>query len=132
MAIDDIDKALTQSFIDGAFGMPIAHENFNYTPGNDAYIEIKVLQNDITPWSLSHSNETDGVLKLIIRWPVGVGAVSAKEKANEILKYFKIGKQISYGTTSLIIMSGHLHPGAPEAGWFKLDVTINYRAFISR
>lgn len=127
-----IDQALVQRFTSGGFGLPIAHENAPYTPTGQPYAELLVLQNDRTPFSLADSDETDGVFRVILRYPVNGGAVAIKTKADEIFAAFKIGQRLTYSGQTLTIVSQQRQPGVPEEGWFKLLLTMAYRANIER
>jgi hypothetical protein len=127
-----IDQALLSAFIDGAFSMPIAHENLAFTPGSDAYAEVLILQNDTTPWSLKHSNETDGILRIILRYPADTGAIAAKQKAEEIFNVFKIGSRHVYDGATVTITSNQRARGVQETGWYKLVLSMQYKAYLKR
>lgn len=132
-----IDQALVTAFIAGAFGLPIAHENESYDPvSGTAYAKLEVMQNDETPFSLTHSNQTDGVFRVVLRYPAGEGAIAAKAMADTVFSVFRIGRRFQYNGVSLTIMgnermnsSGRL-PGA--AGWYELTLSMPYRAFTTR
>lgn len=133
MSVADIDRAFVQAFINGSFGLPIAHENAPYVPkAQEAYAELLVLTNDVTPFSLNGSNETDGVFRVLLRYPTDIGAMAAKIKADEILAAFSIGKRVCYGTQCATVVSQQRQQGVPEEGWFKINVSFRYRAFIER
>lgn len=128
-----IDQALIQHFISGSFGLPIAHENLPYAPTSGTpYAEILVIQNDITAADLSHTNETDGIFRVILRYPVDTGAVTAKQKADAIFSYFKIGSEISYSGQEIVITRHARANGYSEQGWYKIVITISYKAFLAR
>ena len=128
-----IDQALTKRFIDSAFGLPIAHENAPYSPiAQTAYAELRVLQNDVTPANLKHSNESDGVLRVILRYPAGKGAVAAKTMGDNIFSEFTIGQRITYSGATVIITSQQRQPGVQEDGWFVIVLSMAYRAYLSR
>ena len=128
-----IDQALVSRFIAGGFGLPVAHENLPFTPSaGQAYAELRVLQNDVTPLSLADSNQTDGVFRAILRYPAQTGAVAANLKADQILTAYPIGARLSYGGQSITVTSHSRQPGAPEEGWHKINVTIGYRAALRR
>lgn len=129
----EVDQALVKAFVDGAFGLPIAHENLFYepTPGT-AYAQLVVFQNDVTAYSIAHSDETDGVFQITLRYPVNKSAGPAKIKADAILSAFKIGTRLVYSTQRVTIMSARRESGVPEDGWYKIVLTINYKAFTKR
>lgn len=133
MASVRIDQSLVNHFLAGDFGIGVAHENLPYQPViGEPYAEIIVLQNDITPVDSSHTNETDGILRVILRYPSDTGAMNAKRKADEIFTHFKIGSQIEYETQKLTIVRQGRAPGYSEQGWYKIVMTIGYRAFLAR
>ncbi|MCO6427057.1 phage tail terminator-like protein [Nitrosomonas communis] len=128
-----IDQALIQHFISGSFGLPIAHENLPYSPvAGTAYAEILVIQNDITAADLSHTNETDGIFRVILRYPVDSGSIAVKQKADAIFSYFKIGSEIAYAGQEIVITRHARANGYSEQGWYKIVITISYKAFLAR
>lgn len=128
-----IDQALTQRFIDGAFGLQIAHENQQFTPTPQTpYAEIRVLQNDATAGTLNNTNDTDGVFRVILRYPQNTGAIAAKQKANQIFAAFKVGQRIVYEGVQLTITGNQRQPGVVQDGWYSLILTMPYRAAIER
>lgn len=127
-----IDQALIAHFIDAGTGLPIAHENINYTPTGDAYAEIIVLPNDTTALNYKHTNQTDGVFRAILRYPSGRGALPSKTAAEIILNHFKIATLIEYDGVLVEITGSKREPGVQEDGWYKLVLTVPYRAFITR
>ena len=128
-----IDDALTQAFIDGSFGLPIAHENQHYSPtAGTAYAEIFVAPNPKFAYSLSETDITSGVFRVILRYPTDEGAITAKQKAEEIIAAYPISSLVTAGAQSARITQVTRDKGYPEEGWFKLVVTIFYEAFIAR
>lgn len=128
-----IDQALIQHFINGNFGIGIAHENQIYSPVvGTPYAEISVIQNDITPVDLSFENETDGIFRIVLHYQADTGAVEAKLMADTIFAYFDIGETISYNGQSVWVSSHHRYKGAVEQGWYKIIMTIGYQAYIRR
>lgn len=133
MASAKLDQAFIDRFVSQAFGLPIAHENLPFEPtAGTPYVELKVLQNDTTPRSLSDTDQTDGVFRVILRYPVDQGAIAAKQKADNILNAFKVGRRVSYQGVSATVVSHSRREGYAEDGWYKLVVDFRYRAFIKR
>jgi hypothetical protein len=128
-----IDQAFVSAFIAGNFNLPIAHENLPYEPiAGTAYAAINVLQNDTTPRSLNSSDQTDGVFRVILHYPVNGGAMAAKNKAADIFATFKIAAQFCYGGACATVVAHQRQPGVAEDGWHKIVADIRYRAFITR
>ena len=133
MAAVKLDQAFVQHFLDGDFGLPIAHENIAYAPANGVpYAELRMLQNDITMLDLAHRNITDGVFRVVLRYPTGTGSIAAKAKADEIFTHFGLGSQVDYDGQAATIESHQRQPGVAEAGWYVLVLTLGYRAKLVR
>lgn len=129
----NIDKALIQSFIDGAFGLSIAHDNVAFEPtSQEAYAEIRVLPSKIEANTYKDLNQTSGIFRVILRHPLLKGSVGAKAKAEEIMAHYKIGSAVSFGGQSVRIKSVQRQPGFHEEGWYKTVIDIHYYAFIAR
>lgn len=128
-----VDDAFTQAFIDGAFGLPIAHENLPYTPtAQTAYAEIFLIPGPKYPLSVSDTDATSGLFRVILRYPPDTGAVTAKQKAEAIIAAFPVNSTVTSSGQSVRVTSVSRDRGYPEDGWFKTVVTITYQAFITR
>jgi len=128
-----IDQAFIQAYIDNNFDIATAYENENYTPtAGTPYIELININNDITPLSVTDSNETDGIFRLILRWPLLQGAIAPKIKANEIITAFKIGTKVCYAGDCATVTNTSIDRGYAEDGWYKLILTIGYYAILGR
>lgn len=128
-----IDQALIARFMAGNHGLQVAHENLPFKPQQGtAYVELRVLPNDITPLSLSGSDETDGVFRVLLNWPRDGGAIPAKQKADEILARFPVGQRVDYDGQRVHVTATQRANGVAEDGWFRLVLSITYRAFTER
>jgi len=128
-----IDQAFTNAFITAEYGLPIAHENLPYVPvPGTAYAELIVAQNDQSPFSITDSNETTGVFRVILRYPLLSGAIGIKTMADTISATFKIGTLLTYDGQSVKINRVGRDVGFPEEGWYKIVLTFTYWAYIAR
>lgn len=128
-----VDQALISAFIDSNFGYPIAHENQHFEPQpGQPYFEIYVLPNDLTPLTISDTDETDGVFRVVMRFPENSGAAFAKSEADYIFSKFPIGKKIEYEGQQVLVTRHNRQRGINEGGWYVLVLSIGYRAFIRR
>ena len=128
-----VDSALVESFIDQDFGLPIAHENRNYKPiSGTAYAEILVLQNDKTAWSIEDVDQSDGVFRVILRYPSGKGVGGIKNKADEIIDTYKIGSRIIYNDQVIEVTAVNRAVGVQETGWYKMVIDVRYKTFFRR
>lgn len=128
-----IDQAFVQSFIDGAFGLPVDYENMPYTPvSGTAFAELRNIPNPIDSLTLADMNETSGLFRVILRYPVDSGAITAKAKAEEIMAHYPIGSSVAYSGQSATIRSVDRQAGVVEDAWYTLVVSIRYISFITR
>lgn len=128
-----VDQALISSFVNADFGLPIAHENREYTPvAGTAYAEILVFQNDKTPWAVEDVDESDGVFRIILRYPSGQGVGGIKNKADEIIDTYKIGSRIIYNDQVIEVTAVNRAVGVQESGWYKIVIDVRYKTFFRR
>ena len=128
-----IDQAFIQSFIDGAYGLETAYQNQPYTPtAGTPYAQLLNIPNDITALDLTDTNETDGLFRIILRYPVDSGAFAAKNQAETIMAEYSIGSSVSYSGQSARITAVNRQQGVVEESWYVTLITISYRAFIPR
>ena len=67
MAYLDIHKALTQSVIDLALGLPIAYENTDFDPetsGGNNYISVNVMYDDQNTVTKTYLDDVNGFLQI--------------------------------------------------------------------
>lgn len=128
-----VDQALINTYVNASVVLPAAYENSVYSPTlGTAYAELTVLSNDVTAYSVNNSDETDGVFRIILRYPVKTGAVAAKTMADTILSNYSIGSVLEYENQGVTIMGVSRGNGYHEEGWFKIVLSIRYKAFIRR
>ena len=133
MSLTKIDQAFINTFINGDFGLSIAHENKDFEPtAGTEYVELINLPNDVTPLSINDTNETDGLMRVILYWPVNKGSTQAKLKADEILAVFSIGTRVCYDSQCATINRLSRHKGIVDGGWFHTVITIGYTAFLTQ
>lgn len=129
----EIDQLFIDSFIVADFGLPIAHENRDYKPNSkEAYAELIVLQNDVTAWTVADADQSDGVFRIILRYPSGEGTGRIKSKADQIIEEYKIHSKITYVDHTVEITSVNRSVGVQETGWYKMIIDIRYKTFFGR
>jgi len=128
-----VDQALVSSFIAGSFGLPIAHENLEYTPTTGtAYAEITVFDSSKVPELINNWDRQVGIFQVVLRYPTNGGAIAAKTKAAEILDHFKLYSIHEYSDQKVRITEHKRGPGYPEAGWYKIVLRMSFLAFTPR
>ena len=129
----EIDQALVQSFIDGTFGLPIAHENDDYSPvAGTAYAELEVVKNSENGFTLTDLNDITGYLQIGLNYPTGAGAIPAKTMEKTIVDTYPIGTVLTYGAQSLEITGIQRPTPAPRDGWYRRLIRINLVAYLPR
>jgi hypothetical protein len=130
-----IDSALIQAYTDGAFGLAWASENRDYEPtAGTAWAEIYMLPNQPSVASLGDDGLDihDGVMQINLNYPAGQGAGGANQKATAIRNYFYAGRSFAYSGQSVEIVSCGRGPGRVIDSWYRVPVTLFYRAWTSR
>jgi len=129
----EIHQALVQSFIDGAFGLPTAHENDDYKPvAGTAYAELEVVENSENAFTLNDLNDETGYLQIGLNYPTGAGAIPAKTMETTIADAYPIGTVLTYGSQSLEITGIQRPSPAPRDGWYRRLLRINFIAYLAR
>lgn len=77
--------------------------------------------------TLSDSDEMPGLFQIDLNYPLNTGAGAAQAKADAIRAHFKRGlriQNVQLGTVSAL-------PVGPVDGWYRVAVSIAYRAFVA-
>lgn len=120
-------QAFTSDFIAQAFGIPIAHENDDYTPpGGVAFVELRTFTNALSPDLSAGLFETSGFFQFSLNFPSGTGGIAARSQAETIFAAYPLGRRVSYGSRSFRVTSTELFDAAPQDGWFKVVGRIFY------
>jgi hypothetical protein len=127
-----IDQAFVSAFIAENFGLPIAHENAAYVATDAPYVELRVQQNRVTPFTLADVDETNGYFEFILRYPLQAGAMNAKAMCETIFSAFPVGRHLNYGNESVQIVGRHRIANRPDGGAYLVIGRLFYRAFTSR
>ena len=128
-----LDQALVQSFIDGAFGLPVAHENDDYSPvAGTAYAELDVTMNGENGFTLTDLNDITGYLQIGLNYPTGAGAIPAKTMEKTVADAYPIGTVLTYSAQSLEITGIQRPTPAPRDGWYRRLLRINFVAYLPR
>ena len=115
-------QAFVADFIAQSFGLPIAHENANYTPTpGTAWVRLRTFTGDITAGSISADiSEGGGFLQFELNFPEGVGAMTAKIQLQTIFDAFPLSRRVSYGGESFRVTALQQFDASPQGGWFQV------------
>lgn len=123
-----IDQAFVAAFIAEGFGLPIAHENTDYTANETPFVEIVVQQNPISPLSMSNSDQTTGFFQFALRYPLETGAITAKAMCETIFAAFPLGRVLTYSGQSAQITGKHRVTNQPDGGAYLVIGRLFYAA----
>lgn len=142
MSFLEIDQTFINKFIEAEFELPVVHENASYNPiPGTPFAELLCLNNDISEFSLAGSVQTDGIFRVILRYPTNEYSIEAKTMADRIFAEFQIGSILCYGSSRSKIIQHKRQTGTygkeltttfVDEGWYKLVVSIMHKTFIRR
>lgn len=134
--------------LDGQFALDIVHENGGYSVwggslythasgvyqpnANREFCEIRNFPAGKTAFSLANSDEFVGLFQVILKYPADIGAITIKQKAEDILRVLKVGATLTYSGQSVEILSNTRDGGRIEGGFYQIVIRANYRAFTPR
>lgn len=135
MSLAAIRSALIEGWLDGNFGLPTAYENVAFTPtAGTAYAAVHIVPSkpDVATMGTGGRDEHDGFMQVDLYYPTGAGDMPAVQKADDIYSYFHAGRTLAYQAQRVRVQITERSQGRVENGWYRLTMTIYYRAFISR
>ena len=128
-----IDKAFLTAFQAGAFGLPIANENADYTPtAGTAHVELKTMLNDELPVGLNSVNDVTGLFQFKLKYKAGSGAIAAKTMHDTIQASFPVGLKLSYDGQEVFVTGKQRGLNYTDGGWFVVLGRVNFTAFLQR
>lgn len=124
----EAQQAFVSDFIAQAFGLPIAHENADYTPtAGTAWVRLRTFPGRVVPGSLgATANETAGFWQFTLHYAEGDGAITAKAKAQAIFDAYPLSRRVSYGGESFRVTALQQFDASPQGGWFQVVGRIFY------
>lgn len=124
----EAQQAFVSDFITQAFGLPIAHENENYTPTQGTpWVQLRVFPADTTAGDVAaNTTEHAGFYQFSLHYPEGEGAMTAKLKAQAIFDAYPVGRRLTYSSKSVRITALQQFDASPQGGWFRVVGRIFY------
>lgn len=131
MSFNGISAALIAHYRSGSFfrdsSTAFPNAQFTKPSPSTAWAALFVIPATTGELSLSESDEMSGVFQIDLNYPLNGGAGAAQAKADEIRSHFKRGLRVQnviLGTVSAL-------PLGPVDGWYRVSVSVNYRAFVA-
>lgn len=129
----NIHSALTQSVIDLALGVILAHENVDFDLESftgDAFIDLTNLPADRESLTKSDLHEDTGIYQISYYQRSGTSVGSALADIDMITDFYKQNREIINSGTTVTIISTSLTSLGNSLGWFRNDVSVSYKADI--
>lgn len=146
-----VDQAFVTAMLGGQFAIDIVHDNGSYSTwsgsqyvhsdpdsgvyqpnANREFCEIHNFPAGKVPFTLSSHDEFVGLFQAILKYPADIGAITIKQKAEDVLTLLKVGASFNYSGQEVQIMSNNRDGGRNEGGFYQIVVRANYRAFTPR
>jgi len=143
-----IDQAFTALMLGGSLSIDIVHDNgaystwdgVSYTSKRGVYnpqarrefMEMTTFPANKAAFSLADTDDAVGLYQCILKYPADVGAIIAKQKAEQVLNLLKIGSKLTYSGQEINIISNSRDGGRVDGGFYEIVIRANYRAFVTR
>ncbi len=134
----DIERAITQSVLDCDTGLPFAIENAPFDKPDDGSpwmaMWIVPSQNGVRAVTCGDAGEDEhvGILQLDLNYPVGKGTKALRLVADKIARFYVAGRRMISGLAGVEVISCSKSLGREVDGWWRVSMTINWRARLSR
>jgi len=135
MAYYEMRQALTQSVIDLALGLPIAHENKDFDPendGGDLFLDLTSLFGEQNVISKDSVDESPGVYQISVYAKSGTGDKAILQTVDLILDNYRHGDTFTVAPQTIFILSASRNEGRNENGWYIIDLSIVFKSDIVR
>jgi hypothetical protein len=127
-----IPAALTSAFRAGAFFTDaltaLPNKSFSKPLATVAWCAVFNLPSAPDTSGINSHDEYPGVFQIDLNYPLNMGAGAAQAKADAIRAVFKRGAVLG----GVEIVSTSTAQGVPVDGWYRVPVSVTYRAFVGR
>lgn len=132
-----IDSALLDRFMSGGFFPPaqVQTENKQFTPPSGkpwARITNLPAQPDQATLGDGGQDLHVGILQVDLLYPQGEGRGAALAMADRIATHFKAGDSWRHEDQAVRVTSCGRGTGINEGGWYRISVSINWKAHVTR
>lgn len=135
MSTYKIHQALVQSLIDLNLGLPIAHENVDFkTSDTGDFLQCFLLpagRESLMKDDLGVDEER-GIFQISYYRKAGESVGPALSIVDSVLDCYKHNHTISHQGQDVVIINSQRNAGRNEQGWWRIDISINYKSDIQR
>ena len=135
MAYLDIHKAMTQSVIDLALGLPIAHENKDFDPevvGGTEFISINVLYDDQNTVTKTDLDDVTAFLQISYFTKSGSSVADTYTLVDKLNTAYPHARKITSNDQVINIQNIAVNKRGNVNGWYVTDFTIYFWTDIIR
>lgn len=124
-------QAFVDDFRTQAFGLPVAHENDDFTPTpGTAWVRLRFFENEVTPVGHTSIDDETGLFQFTLHYPLDEGAIPARTMADTILSAYPPRRLFSYSGQQVEVTGALIFDASPVDGWYQIVGRVNYRAFV--
>jgi hypothetical protein len=131
-----VTQALTESFINLALGITVVFENVNTDPPNDAIFctltTLPAIAESLGKRPVGDADQTDGIFQASFYAPSGTGYGEILQLVQTVLDFYKHTTVLTKDTQEVQIQNSGRNGGRNEDGWYIIDVSIEFFAYIDR
>ena len=135
-AFNDIPAALTSAYRAGGFftDAQTSYPNSSFSkPGpNVEWASLFNLPATASTDAINGRDEYAGIFQIDLNYPLDSGAGGPQAKADAIRAVFRRGAAFVSGGQRVEIVSTSIAQGVPVEGWYRVPVSVSYRAFVVR
>ena len=136
MSLYQVSQALTESFINLGLGITIAHENVNTDPDNDVpFVTLTfmpTMAESLGKASVGDADQTNGIFQASFYVPSGTSTGAVMQLVDTVLQFYKHTATLIKDTQEVQIQNSGRNVGRNEEGWYVVDVSILFFAYIDR
>ncbi len=137
MSVVKVRNALAQTFKNGSFFADdkVAWENRPFTPPKDepwATFWFFPVQPVVASLGAGGADEQRGFAQIDLNYPQGDGVADIGAKAVAIGIVFKAGARFAYSGQEVVILSCGCSEGRIVNGYYRVSITIQFYAHITR
>jgi hypothetical protein len=137
MSLSKVYSALAEAYTNMGSGYPLptAWENRPFNPPSKApwaQFNFSPNQPDVATLGEQGLDEVRGFAQITLVFPEGTGIAETLSHADAFRAYFWAGRTFTYQGQSVRILSTGRSPGRNADKSFRVSITVNWQAFITR
>ena len=129
----DIRRALTQSVIDLALPVTVAHEGFPFDPSDlQEFVKVHMLPTGRVQKAKSGFGEFKGVYQLSVFVKSDTGTARSDELVGIIMNTYVNNASFISGAQKVVVLDSRETEGADDDGWYSVHISVDFFSDINR